>query len=137
MEMSRLEMIDVIRERTGLGYKEAADLLDGANGDLIEALARHEQSEKDRKPAWVSAGQGAFDRIKELVQEGNVTRVRVKRGERTLLELPVTAGVVGALIAPELAVLGGALCLFTRCTIELERADGSVDVHDLTTGEPR
>jgi hypothetical protein len=61
-------------------------------------------------------------RVKELIAEGNVSRlsVRNERGE-TLLEIPVTIGVIGALFAPYLAALGAIAALATRCTIAVER----------------
>lgn len=61
-------------------------------------------------------------RVKELISEGNVSRliVRNERGE-TLLEIPVTIGVIGALFAPYLAALGAIAALATRCTIAVER----------------
>ena len=61
-------------------------------------------------------------RVKELIAEGNVSRliVRNDRGD-TLLEIPVTVGVIGALFAPYLAALGAIAALATRCTIAVER----------------
>jgi DNA-directed RNA polymerase subunit RPC12/RpoP len=61
-------------------------------------------------------------RVKELISEGNVSRlsVRNERGD-TLLEIPVTVGVIGALFVPYLAALGAIAALATRCTISVER----------------
>ncbi|TLN05397.1 DUF4342 domain-containing protein [bacterium] len=63
-------------------------------------------------------------RIKELIHEGNVTRIIVKddRGE-TLLEMPVTIGVVGALLAPWMAALGVIAAIATRCNIIVIRKE--------------
>lgn len=63
-------------------------------------------------------------RVKELVKEGNIRRiiVRNERGD-TLLEIPVTVGVIGALFAPYLAALGAIAALATRCTIAVERKE--------------
>lgn len=61
-------------------------------------------------------------RVKDLIHEGNIRRIRVRneKGE-TLLEIPVTVGVIGALFAPYLAALGAIAALATRCTIAVER----------------
>jgi hypothetical protein len=61
-------------------------------------------------------------RVKELIREGNIRRVLVKneKGE-TLVEIPVTIGVIGALLAPQFAALGAIAALATRCTIAVER----------------
>ena len=63
-------------------------------------------------------------RVKELIREGNIRRI-VVRGEegKTLLEIPVTMGVIGALFAPYLAALGAIAAIATRCTIAVERSE--------------
>jgi uncharacterized protein DUF4342 len=74
--------------------------------------------------AWQSfkvSGDELVKRVKELIHEGNVRRVVVKQGERTVVEFPVTVGVVGALMAPALAALGAVAALLSECTIEVER----------------
>lgn len=61
-------------------------------------------------------------KVKELLHEGNVTKIVVKDNQgRLLLELPVTAGLVGTIIAPWLALLGAIAALVTKCTITVER----------------
>ncbi len=63
-----------------------------------------------------------IETIKELIHEGNVTRVIVKDEEdRLLLDIPVTIGVIGVLIAPWLAALGAIAAIATRCKIIVER----------------
>ena len=63
------------------------------------------------------------DRLSKLVHEGNVRRVIVKREADTIAEFPLTAGVVGAVLAPPLAAIGAIAALVTNCTIEVERTD--------------
>ena len=65
-----------------------------------------------------------ISRVKELIREGNITRIIVndERG-KTLLEIPATVGLMGALIAPWLAALGTIAALATRCTISIERRE--------------
>jgi len=61
-------------------------------------------------------------RVKELIHEGNITRIIVKNEEgKTLLEIPATVGVIGAILAPWMAALGVIAALATRCTIVVER----------------
>jgi hypothetical protein len=67
------------------------------------------------------------DHLTKLVHEGNVRRVIVKRGDDTIAEFPLTAGVVGvvatAVLAPLLAAIGAIAALVANCTIEIERTD--------------
>lgn len=62
------------------------------------------------------------EKVKQLVHEGNVTRIIVKgeKGE-TLVDLPVTVGVVGILLAPLLAAVGVIAAIATKCVIVVER----------------
>ena len=61
-------------------------------------------------------------KVKELLHEGNVRRIIVKdESGRVLLEIPVTVGVVGVLLAPWLAAVGVIAALATKCTLVVER----------------
>lgn len=76
------------------------------------------------KTSWESIkaeGGAVLDRLKEIIHEGNVRRVRVRQGDRTIAEFPLTAGVVGAVIAPALAAIGALVALAKDCSIEIER----------------
>lgn len=61
-------------------------------------------------------------KVKELLHEGNVTRIIVRDEQGgLLLDIPVTAGLIGVVIAPWLAALGAIAALVTRCRITVER----------------
>ncbi|MFQ6076349.1 MAG: DUF4342 domain-containing protein [Candidatus Bathyarchaeia archaeon] len=63
-------------------------------------------------------------KVKDLIHEGNVTRVVVKDEKgQILVEMPVTVGVIGAIIAPWMAALGVVAALATKCTIVVERRE--------------
>ena len=66
------------------------------------------------------------EKLKALIHEGNVRRVVVKHQGRTVAEFPVTAGVVGAVIAPVLAAVAAIVAMLKDCTIEVERVDQDV-----------
>ncbi len=59
--------------------------------------------------------------VKHLIHEGNVRRIAIIHDGHTVMELPVTIGVVGVLAAPWLAAVGAAAAVLTDCTIEVER----------------
>jgi hypothetical protein len=75
-------------------------------------------------------GSGVLDKLKDLVHQGNIRRVRVRQGERTIAEFPLTAGVVGAVLAPMLAAIGAVVALAKDCTIEIQREETSLVVTD-------
>lgn len=67
-------------------------------------------------------GKKVVGKVKELIKEGNVRKITVKdKKGKTILSLPVTAGVVGALLLPPLVVLGAVAALITECTITVVR----------------
>ena len=66
-------------------------------------------------------GEAILERLKTLLHEGNVRRVRVQYQGHTVAEFPLTVGIVGALFAPLLAAVGALLALLKDCTIEVER----------------
>ena len=76
------------------------------------------------KTFWESfkaEGENVADKIKQAVHEGNVRRVVVKHGGRIVAEFPLTAGVVGVVMAPVLAAIGALIAMMKDCTIEVER----------------
>jgi hypothetical protein len=67
-------------------------------------------------------GEHLMARVKELVQEGNIRRIIIRNEEgKTIVEVPLTIGVVGAALAPPLAAIGAIAALVTDCSIEVER----------------
>jgi hypothetical protein len=62
--------------------------------------------------------------IKELVHEGNIRRVVIKNEDgRSLIDIPLTVGVVGALLAPQLAAVGAIAALISHATLVVERVE--------------
>ena len=83
------------------------------------------------KTVWETIkGQGIelLDRLKQIVHEGNARRIVVKQENRVVAEFPLTAGVVGTLLAPVLAAIGALVALLKDCSIDVERTapDSSV-----------
>ena len=68
----------------------------------------------------VEGGQ-LLDKVKLLVHEGNVRRVRVRQGDRVIAEFPLSVGLVGTLLAPTLAAVGALAALVTDCSVDVER----------------
>jgi len=67
-------------------------------------------------------GNELLEKLKQVIQEGNARRVIIKQGNRTVAEFPLTAGVVGAILAPVLAAIGAIIAVLNDCSIEVERA---------------
>lgn len=69
-------------------------------------------------------GEDLLKKVKALIAEGNIRRITIRNKEgKNLVELPLTVGVVGAVLAPPLAAVGAIAALVTECTILVERED--------------
>ena len=76
------------------------------------------------KERYKVAGDKVVAKLKELLHEGNIRHVVIKNDEgKTLIEIPVTIGVAGALLVPVWAAVGAVAAVVTNCTIEIERQD--------------
>jgi hypothetical protein len=82
------------------------------------------------KSCWESVkaeGGAILDKLTDLIHEGNIRRVRVRQGERTIAEFPLTAGVVGVLLAPVLAAVATIVALAKDCAIDVEREPAAAE----------
>ncbi len=77
---------------------------------------------KTTKEEFKVNGEDLIGKVKQLINEGNVRRIIIKNKDgKQLIELPLTIGVVGAVLAPVLAAVGAVAALVTECTILVER----------------
>ncbi len=81
------------------------------------------------KEKFTVSGSQLVDKVKQLIREGNIRRVRLLHEGRTVFEIPLTVGAPAAAIvilaAPVLAALGAFAALVTECTIEVEKIEKS------------
>jgi hypothetical protein len=99
-----------------VSYEEAHAALQQANGDVIAALAHLERNKTTSGAAdIISITAELLDEVQRLLESGVIRKIRVKLGDRTLKEIPVTLTAAGALVITVLAVL------VTRFVIEIER----------------
>ena len=77
-----------------------------------------------RTEEFTVSGEKLIEKVKSIINEGNVRRIVIKNEEgKTIVEFPVTLGVVGVILAPSLAAIGAIAALVTKCTIVVERED--------------
>ena len=79
-------------------------------------------SEKTRIEEFEVTGEKLIETVKQIIRGGNIRRVTIKseKGE-SLIEFPLTLGVAGALILPQLAAVGAIAALVTKCSIVVEK----------------
>ncbi|MBD3370204.1 DUF4342 domain-containing protein [Candidatus Fermentibacteria bacterium] len=80
--------------------------------------------QKTRKEEFKLDGSELVDKVKEYVHKGSIRRIVIKNpGGKVLIDIPLTVGVLGTVIAPQLAALSAFAALVTRCTVVLEKIE--------------
>ena len=130
-----LEKVDLVRERTGVTYAEAKNALEVSNGDVLEAIIYIESinAENAKENSKINAESiEEFKKwIKDLINKGNITRIRISKDEKEIVDVPVNAGIAAGVIAvifPPLLAFVVIAGVVTQITIEITKADGSVEV---------
>lgn len=130
----KLEDVDKVIERTGVSYKEAKEALEISDGDILDAIIYVEEKLKNNKLEKEEKGQTIEEFklwLKELINKGNIARIKIKKDEQVLVDVPVNAGiaatVIGVIIPPLLA-FGVIAAVATKVTIEITKTDGSIEV---------
>ena len=96
-----LEKIELVKDRTGVSYKEAKDALEAVDGSVVDAIIAIEETVNLKSGNKASEfADDTVEKIKELVKKGNITKIAVKKDEETLVNIPLNVGLVGALVAP-------------------------------------
>ena len=122
-----LEKIELVKDRTGVSYKEAKEALEAADGSVVDAIIAIEETVNISTGS--KAGEFAnetVEKVKELVKKGNITKISVKKDDETIVNIPVNIGLIGTIVAPW-GILAAAIAAFGfKCKIELTKDDGTV-----------
>lgn len=87
-------------------------------------MAEEKKEETKRTEEFKLSGGELVDKIKELIHQGNIRRIIVKNEEgKTLIEIPLTLGLVGIALMPVFAAVGAIAALVTRCTLIVEKME--------------
>jgi len=87
------------------------------------------EGEKTTSEKFTVSGDKLVEKVKQLIQEGNVRRVRLIHKDRTIFDIPLSIGAPAAaaivIAAPVLAAIGAFAALVTECTLEVEKVEKS------------
>lgn len=129
-----LEQVDKVRERTGVSYSIAKDALEKNNGDVLNSIIYIEENYSVVKENAVNRSESIDDFkkwLKETIEKGNVTRIRITKDQAEIVDIPVNAGIAAGVIAiciPAILAFGLIAAVATKITIEITMEDGSVKV---------
>ena len=122
-----LEKIELVKDRTGVSYKEAKEALEAADGSVVDAIIAIEETVDINKGGKTNEFvNDTMDKVKEMVKKGNVSKIAVKKGDETIVNIPVNVGVVGALVAPWGVIAAAIATVGFKCTVELTTTDSKV-----------
>ncbi len=122
-----LEAVEKVMEQTGVDFKDAKEALIKADGDVDAAIKIIQPDTKDLGDDI----KDAMDKLKRKVEEGNVDRVQIKKGDEVVFSVPVNVGIVGGILglaAAPWALIAGAVAAFgLGCRLEVVKKDGTTD----------
>ncbi|NMA93632.1 MAG: DUF4342 domain-containing protein, partial [Clostridiales bacterium] len=121
-----LEKIELVKDRTGVGYREAKEALEKTGGNVVDAIILIEDSIDEAGKDSSTAAGPILDSIKEAIRKGNVNKIVVKKNDEIVLNLPVNIGIIGTVFFPWAAIAASIVALGTSCNVELVKEDGSV-----------
>ncbi|MGL4739680.1 MAG: DUF4342 domain-containing protein [Sarcina sp.] len=144
MENITLEKVDQVIERTCVTYKEAKEALEVTQGNVLEAIIYIEEAQaKEANDKFYDEAQdnnSLCDKesvaefkawIMNLVKKGTLSRIKIKKEDNILLDVPVNAGISAAAIAvllPPILVVASIAVVGAKLTIELTKTDGSTEI---------
>ena len=122
-----LEAIEKVMDQTGVEYKVAKEALQKANGDVDAAIKLIQPETKDIGEDI----KNLMDKLKKKVEEGNVDRIQIKKGDEVVFSVPVNVGIVGGLLglaaAPWALIAGSVAAAGRGCRLEVVKKDGTTD----------
>ncbi|MCT8976240.1 DUF4342 domain-containing protein [Clostridium sp. CX1] len=126
-----LEKIDVVRERTGVSYTEAKEALEACEGNVVDALIYIEKNQQSTMDNIYTSKDDFLNWLKDLVKKGNINRIRIKKDDKVVVDIPVNAGIAATLtllVWPPLIAIGILTAVVTKVTIEITKDDGTVEI---------
>lgn len=122
-----LEKIELVKDRTGVTYKEAKEALEAADGNVVDAIIAIEETIDDKSAKKIGAqGEELIAKMKETVKKGNVSRILVTKDDETLINIPLNVGLLGTVVAPWGMIAATVAAFGFKCKIEFVKDDGSV-----------
>lgn len=119
-----LEKIDLLRERANVSYQDAKDALEKCNYDLVEALVYLEKENKIKPETKDCCANNLITKGKNLIKKGNSTRFIIEKKENTILNIPITVGIIITIVAAPVTLIGIPVALVTKHKIKFKKETG-------------
>ncbi len=132
-----LEKIELVKDRTGVSYKEAKEALEACEGSVVDAIILIEQKVDEDSTATKAEAvtSDLIEKLKALVKKGNVTKISIKKGDNVIANVPVNAGIIGVALAPWTMLIAAIVTFGNSCKVEIVTDDGkTIDVSEKVQG---
>ncbi|KUO53380.1 MAG: hypothetical protein APF76_09060 [Desulfitibacter sp. BRH_c19] len=132
--MEKLDKVELVRDRTGATYEEARDYLESHHWDVVEAIVAIEKEKTTFDSEFNTMkvkGQDLLNRIKDLIKQGNVAKIIVKKEGQKVIGIPVNGGIILALFFPYFVALSAVIVLVAEYELEVEKIKKDIDDIDI------
>ena len=133
MSKITIEAIDQVMDRVpGVTYAEVKEALMKCDGDVVDAIillqnnSTNEENIKSKKTFEDVFGKDSEqikEEITELIRKSNVIRIVIEKNGKIIMNIPITAGVVGVVFAPILTLIGLSASVLAKYRIKIENED--------------
>ncbi len=132
--MEKLDKVELVRDRTGATYEKARDYLESHNWDVVEAIVAIEREKTTFDIEFNTMkvkGQDLLKKIKDLIKQGNVAKIIVKKEGQKVVSIPVNGGIILALFFPYFVALSAVIVLMAEYELEVEKINKDIDDIDI------
>ena len=113
-----IEKIELVKDRTGVSHEEAEEALKAADGNVVDAIISLEDDMDSARSGGGGAKKDALvTKMKEIVKKGNISKITIARNGENILNIPLTVGILGTVIAPWGVIAGTVAAMGFKCDI--------------------
>lgn len=123
MSKITIEQIDTVKTRANVGYKEAKEILEKFDGDVVQAILYLEEENKIKSDIKL-ANTSYFKKAKSLVSKLNKITVEIYKKQNTVLRIPMSLAIVFSIIGLPAVLVGLVIAIFTGHRIKIENSNG-------------
>ncbi|MEG0843165.1 MAG: DUF4342 domain-containing protein [Romboutsia sp.] len=123
MNKITMEQIDTVKNRANVGYKEAKEILEKFDGDVVQSILYLEEQNKIKSDIKI-ANTTYFKKAKSLVYKLNKINVEIYKKEKTVLKIPMSLAILFSIIGLPAVAVGLVIAIFTGHRIKIENSNG-------------
>jgi len=136
--VEKLDKVELVRDRTGVSYEKARDYLEKNKWDVVEAIIALEKEKfifESELATMKVKGKDLLYKIKDLIKQGNIAKIVVKKDGKKVISIPVNGGIILALFFPYFVALSAVIVLMADYELEVEKIkEKDLDIEESILG---